>query len=527
MALATTSIIQLQLDGSDTLNGGGFDPVGGTMATDLSATLATSGSPVVTSASYTFLSGDVGAWLFIRSGTNWIPGWYQIASVTGGAATLTASIGSGVLYVNSGPSIMSTTLGCATTASPTTGTWSIDYSQQASAQFSLTGLTSAGTGLTILTSAATKAMVGNFLIITGGTNFNLGVYCVTAATAGTSITVVGATNVTTGAGALGTAGLGGGVKSLGGAGAIGAGAAGMTTMWKYNASVYPITVATNNVSGGLFAPTSSHTLCGYANNRCLTNLDANMPTAQASGIASVSIIVASTTYSKNCIIDGNSLTGIVGFNVGFQYNCVSKNCLSSGFASGMSTQCLALSCVTGFSGGTAANCAAIGGTSGFTSTTSNGCIASGCSSRGFTSTTIIENCTAYNCTSDGFINSGTGVIAVIDCISWGNGGKGYNANSVTRGRIANCAAGNNTGINFDPVFQQTFNSITLTANPFVNPTATINVLADVWAAFALNNTAGGGALCRGASVVPYQDLGPVQHQDSPALSVQKSYVSIG
>jgi predicted transcriptional regulator len=32
-------------------------------------------------ASYNFVAGDVGAWVYIASGTNWTPGWYKIARI--------------------------------------------------------------------------------------------------------------------------------------------------------------------------------------------------------------------------------------------------------------------------------------------------------------------------------------------------------------------------------------------------------------------------------------------------------------
>jgi len=89
MALSATTIFEVETGGSDTLNGGAFDP-GQTagMLTDGAATSATGTAPVFTSASYNFVAGDVGAWIYIASGTNWIPGWYKISSVGSNAATL-------------------------------------------------------------------------------------------------------------------------------------------------------------------------------------------------------------------------------------------------------------------------------------------------------------------------------------------------------------------------------------------------------------------------------------------------------
>ena len=68
------------------------------------------------------------------------------------------------------------------------------------------------------------------------------------------------------------------------------------------------------------------------------------------------------------------------------------------------------------------------------------------------------------------------------------------------------------------------NPVALTADPFVNPTATINSLADAQAAFSLNNTAGGGALCRGAGTPQYLDIGATQHQDSGGGGVPRIVV---
>ena len=90
MALGGTTIVEVQTGGSDSANGGCFDPgkVSAGGFTDGAATSATGNSPVFSSASYNFVAGDVGAWLYIDSGTNWIPGWYQIASVASNVATI-------------------------------------------------------------------------------------------------------------------------------------------------------------------------------------------------------------------------------------------------------------------------------------------------------------------------------------------------------------------------------------------------------------------------------------------------------
>src|SRR6185436_12524208 len=217
--LSSTTLWEVEATGDDTNNGGAFDP-GQTagMFTDGAATSANTASPVFTSASYNFVAGDVGAWLFIGAGTNWTKGWYKIASVASNAATLSAAIGAAVQSsgATTSPIVPSTVIGCATTASPTGATWSIDYSQQASARFTYTDLASAGAGLTVSSAAKpfAKQHVGNSIVITGGTNFTAGRYVI-ASVAATVATVVGPGNITTGAGASGTGGLGGALASPG------------------------------------------------------------------------------------------------------------------------------------------------------------------------------------------------------------------------------------------------------------------------------------------------------------------------
>src|SRR3989304_3917857 len=104
MAIPATSIGEIHTGGSDTTNGGWFDPgqtVG--MATDGAATVANTASPVFASASYTFVAGDVGAYLYISPAATWIAGWYKIASVATGAATPSAAAGRGGMETGGTP----------------------------------------------------------------------------------------------------------------------------------------------------------------------------------------------------------------------------------------------------------------------------------------------------------------------------------------------------------------------------------------------------------------------------------------
>lgn len=87
------------------VGGGGFVPgLGGTdysqqdnpqyTFSDLASSNGTSTAPVVTSASHAFDATDVGNIMHITAGTSWTTGWYQIVSVSAGAATLDRACGS-------------------------------------------------------------------------------------------------------------------------------------------------------------------------------------------------------------------------------------------------------------------------------------------------------------------------------------------------------------------------------------------------------------------------------------------------
>ncbi len=89
------------------------------MFTSGAATSANTASPVFTDINYNFASTDVGAWVYMSSGTTGATvagGWYKIVSVASNAATLNGTIGQAVLKTTLSPS---TVIGCANGASPT------------------------------------------------------------------------------------------------------------------------------------------------------------------------------------------------------------------------------------------------------------------------------------------------------------------------------------------------------------------------------------------------------------------------
>jgi len=144
MALSASTVFEINSSATaGNVNGGGFNPANANMLTDLTtdSNTANTNSPVCSSASYNFVANDVGHWLYIKSGTNWTPGWYQIASVASNKATLSAAVGSAIQVANNRYGT-NTAAGCATTGTPTGGTWSIDYSQSTASPFAATDLAS-------------------------------------------------------------------------------------------------------------------------------------------------------------------------------------------------------------------------------------------------------------------------------------------------------------------------------------------------------------------------------------------------
>lgn len=166
MALATGTLFEVRASATTgNVNGSGFNILNANFISNFTATSATGNAPVIATASYNFAAGDVGAWIYVKSGTNWTPGFYQISSVAANAATVNATIGA-ALQLNTVTNLYApnTVAGVATTASPTGGTCGVDYSQQDTAQTTATDFTAVGasTNLTSVTAAFTPVMAGNF-----------------------------------------------------------------------------------------------------------------------------------------------------------------------------------------------------------------------------------------------------------------------------------------------------------------------------------------------------------------------------
>jgi len=169
MALAASYFTVKESATTGNVNGGGFNPANANMLTDLACDTGTgnTASPIVSSASYNFVAGDVGYHVYIKAGTNWTPGWYEIASVATNKATLKAAVGEAQQYLNTLKKL-NTVAGCATTGTPTGGTFSIDYSQGDSAIATATDLTCTAASTTISSASAPfkNVMVGNIIHLT-------------------------------------------------------------------------------------------------------------------------------------------------------------------------------------------------------------------------------------------------------------------------------------------------------------------------------------------------------------------------
>lgn len=495
------------------------------------------------SASYTFVAGDVGAWIYIKSGTNSIPGWYKIASVAGGKATLSAAIGAAV-RANGFPTVV---LGLATVGTPTNLTWGVDYSQQASPQLTFTDLVIGGT-TTQFTSAANpvgKNFVGNIINITSGTGFTAQRVAVVS-TSGTTATCD--KSLGTGASTGGNGKLGGALLSP----AIAASLRVAGNICFVKSGTYSITSASTNVAGGCVSDAAGGAGLAWMGYQAVRGDFGTPPLLQASGI-STAVLFTMTAGSTagawivNITVDGGALTSIQGFNFarrGLGLLLKALNCSNIGINAGGGGNILMKCIATGCSGGAAAivfNSAlfceaysntipgfAAGGSSGFAC---SGCLSfnnSGASSDGFLISGGGEdsylNCVAYGNGRDGFrkANAGAEVTQCINCIAESNSGTGFNATSAALGAelvLFNCAAYLN-GTNLATVLTGLQSMvITGTASFFVNA-ASSN--------FALNANAGGGALLRAAGILGvtpdglstgFQDIGAIQSKALATLGI--------
>ena len=421
-----------------------------------------------------------------------------------------------------------------------TGASGTDYSQQDTAQYALTGLTTAAANAIILTASAAAAMVGNLINITGGTNFITGVYQITAVSAGVSITVD--RNCTSAAGTAGLGNVGGAAATLGAIATVAA-----------DQNICYIKGSSYNV-GAVITPWASGIIEGYTTTRGDNGVVTLVATAAIKIFTLTNGSAVSTLVFRNLALNGNAV-GISGWEFGTS-NRQSLNSLSNCRAYGFTSHGIShiyydyVSCVnckfdsnggSGYSqtGGAGivslVGCIFSGNTGDgfvdFQSGTISQCIFSGNGGRGLLISfnafaQLVSNCVFYANTSDGLVMGRTGFSyefaqTAINCIFYGNGGYGLNVLSslpLFSVWMRNCAVGSNTSGATTLDAARQLNTVTMTGgNPFVNAAG---------GDFSLNNTIGAGEACRaagfygvflGAATTGYQDIGAVQHQDSPAI----------
>lgn len=563
MAFAATTIWEGRTNGA-TDQGGGFDPGNANFATDLTTDTNTgnTASPVVSSASYNFAAGDVGAYLFVKSGTNWIPGWYQIASVASNKATLTAGVGTSLLMGTNtlGPNYqrpngLNTAAGVATTGTPTGGTWGIDYSQQAGAGITYTDMVIDGATNTIYTSAGNPVgvnVVGNVISVNSGTGFTVQRVQVSSVS-GTQATVDKS---------LGTLGSTGGNGKLGGAIGSTSAVTALTQSLVAGNKVYLKATGTTTLTSTTTVTASAKgdvtsgkiSVEGYTTNRgqrdgrpiftsatnsvALFTLNDNdfmefvhlkmTHTAATRGGAFTSVTsTSSPVWVKDCVVDGclNLFASAGSLSALYVEGTEIMNTTSSTAAVVAPSTLVLSGCDVHDNTGDGVRF-----TSGTTTiATFIGCIfdtnVNGVNNNNTSQnvTLIVRDCLFVDNTADGLklaSSTGTCTLELANDVFYNNTTYGIEnldaqAEIDANARIyRNCAFGAN-GTAAYAALSAGYGEITLTADPFVSRSGRN---------FALNSTPGGGALLRAAgfpnawpagTTVGYRDVGPVQVPAGP------------
>lgn len=310
------------------LNGGGFNPGATFGITDATtdANTANTASPIVSSATYNFVAADVNAWLFVKSGTNWIPGYYQITAVTSNKATLNGTIGQAVILdAMNRYNTPSTVVGCASVGTPTGGTIGVDYSQQNAADATATDYASAisSTTLTSATAGFRLTHIGNFfhLTTTGVGGFGLvGWYEIATYTSATQVTTDRTTN--NGTALAGGTGYVGGALDLTGSlcdSLFEASVAGNTIFFKNGAFTLGSSVAVASASA---TATLKIGLVGYNTVRGDNPATANQPVTSC---GANSFTCSSNWFSQNLIWTGTATIVLATSSNHMMMNCKVTN----------------------------------------------------------------------------------------------------------------------------------------------------------------------------------------------------------
>ena len=527
MAISLFAYWEVQSLGNNN-NSGVFDPET-TMSATLSSANGTSTLPTVTASNYSFVSTDVGNWLYVKSGTSWYPGWYLISSIAGTSAIVNATKFQAV-----NANLQNAYLdGIGSAVSLSSGTWAIDYSQKNTSYINYSDIQLL-TSTTITSSGSTlrPSMIGNSINIMGGSGFTSGLYVITSMT-GTTATVDRG---------MGTAGSTGGTGILGGAlGTLQAALTGSTSISDKTA-IFVKNDGNYTCNTDTFIPGTAclQNVVGYGTYR----YDQQKPTIS---IGSSSTCIKTSTFIKvfNFIFDGNSNANSIAVNTNNQggnlYNCHFKNltgCVNFGghLMKGLVQNCTNIN-IPFFHDTVLTGCTAIGNTCFFNASFEDCLIYNNSASQDVVSVLCqsnrnIYNCTFYNNTAPKLLNlinadSRLTTIFTFNNIFAGNSGTvfnisgGYHSNAydmVTNAFHNNGAIGSEPPNTLGSHINFVEDEIILTGSPFINAANSD---------FRLNNISGAGASCRNRGLMPFNPFFTIpNYMNVGAVQSKNPYINL-
>jgi hypothetical protein len=435
------------------------------------------------------------------------------------------------------------------------GATGTDYTQQDAAQYTPTGMTTSGAAALIAYTSAAADMVGNCINITGGTNFIPGIYEIQSAVVGVSITVD--RNATSGIGADGTGNIGGALlnPSKPDYSGITAGNFVWIKAGTYATSTKLLMEIRGDNTNGAISWT------GYDAVRGDNTGTRPVITTAVSGLALVDIMARLRVFNNLKFTHTGSTRGYAFESLtSFTYGDMWINCIFDGMLSAfkMDNQgawyngavlLIDSQVINSTSQGIRANAGVIirsvianNASDGIYPTDNSnsqyfwviednliyGNGGKGIHNYGFGSFIVFaRHNTIYNNAGDGIGGVGDTMGILESNIIYGNGAYGTNFPAITvRGIVgANNAYGANVTAASSTAFTSVYNEKVLTGNPFTNAAS---------GDFSLNNTAGAGALLRGAGLpgvfagglsTGYSDIGAIQHQAvGGATTPQRAWV---
>lgn len=409
------------------------------------------------------------------------------------------------------------------------GATGVDYTQQTTAQLSLTDLATSGAGVTTLTSVTggfTNLMLGNAIRINSGTNFQVGFYIITGYTDTNTVTL-DRTPTSGGAGSGGNGKVGGATKSFIGQTTTTLSAslvAGNTVYVKNEAWNEAVTVSVAGTSGNPI------TIEGYNTSRGDNPTGTNRP-LNNKGSSGVAFAFSQNFYHVKNLRATAAAT--IGFNLSVGIiqisNCAAYSNGSVGFQ--VAGNCFVKDCEA------------------YSNTTIGFNLASGpahllgCYSHDNTTTgyTMASSANLLFCIADsngthGFSDTGGGVINAICCTSYGNTSNGWNSVAPSNAYkfIFNCIFASNTGTGMSCAsaapkdFFNDYNCVQGNGTAYSNITAGSH---DSTANPTFTGAAGGDfsigtnlkslgwpGLFPGGTSTGYLDIGAVQRQEAAASS---------